>query len=787
MKPVRAYLRRILMAAVILVLAAGAIAPLLNANRFRGQIHSALETALSRRVTIGKVRFNVFTGPGFTVKDVLIEEAPGMGIEPFAHVESLQARIRLASLWTGHLSFSTLKLVEPSVNFVKSGDGPWNIQPWLNRAAANASIPRGEAPEIQIRDGRLNFKFGNTKSVFYVSNADLDAYPNANGDLVVRFTGEPARTDHAAQGLGRLVARGVVRSISAGEDQLSLSVQLERTAIQELARLFNLEDAGVRGFVASNLKLDGPLSHIAASGNLRIEDIHRWDLMPNKGEGWTLDYTGFVNVPGQQVEIETRPGDAQGTPVNGKFQASNYLTAPRWKASLSLHDLPVAGLLDTARHMGAPFPVGAALNASLNGEIAYAPPDGIRGDLVLNHASFQFPQGGATEFDGAPLAIANNQIHFGPVDIRAADHRTASVEVRYALNRRALTLNLGTDQMGIAHTRDLIARLLGASAIPFLEQCRDGTWKGSLAFEQQEENRAGTWTGAFDLTAAELDVAGLASPVRIASAAVQMLPDQIVLTRLRARASPLAFEGEYRHFMEGKRPDRFRFWFPEMQLVEVEKQLRPTLARDAGLFAMALRLGRSRVPDWLKERNLDGVIQTKSLRAGDGSFGAARARVVWNGTSIHVSGIESMLDEMAGAGKLDVDLSAASPQYRLAGTLRGIDYRDGKLDLEGALETAGVGLALAANAKAEGVFSGLGFDLGPDAQMDEISGDYRLEMASAGPRLSLGKVQLTQGGNSYHGQGSIQADGHLVLDVVGAGKPVRFTGMLLPLHPPPAP
>ena len=96
-------------------------------------------------------------------------------------------------------------------------------------------------------------------------------------------------------------------------------------------------------------------------------------------------------------------------------------------------------------------------------------------------------------------------------------------------------------------------------------------------------------------------------------------------------------------------------------------------------------------------------------------------------------------------------------------------------------------MALLANAKAEGTFSGLGIELGPEAQMDEISGDYRLEAAAPVLRLSLTKVLLTQGGNSYHGQGQSQPDGRLVLDLVSGGKPVRITGMLLPLHPPPAP
>ena len=176
---------RILVGFVLTALIAGAVAPLLNANRFRSEIHSALESALNRRVTIGKVHFNVFTGPGFSVDDVLIEDGPGMGIEPFAHVESLQARIRLASLWTGHLAFSKLRLVEPSVNFVKPDRGRGTSSPgWRGQ---HRTPPHASPPDIEISDGRLNFKFGNTKSVFYVSDADLTIYPSPDGDVIIRF------------------------------------------------------------------------------------------------------------------------------------------------------------------------------------------------------------------------------------------------------------------------------------------------------------------------------------------------------------------------------------------------------------------------------------------------------------------------------------------------------------------------------------------------------------------------------------------------------------------------
>ena len=90
--------------------------------------------------------------------------------------------------------------------------GPWNIQPLLDRHSADRRLATHSVPDIQIRGGRIDFKFGDTKSVFYISDADVDVYPNENGEVVIRFSGAPARTDQASQSFGELTARGLLQS-----------------------------------------------------------------------------------------------------------------------------------------------------------------------------------------------------------------------------------------------------------------------------------------------------------------------------------------------------------------------------------------------------------------------------------------------------------------------------------------------------------------------------------------------------------------------------------------------
>ena len=114
-------------------------AVLLGAERYRPRIQAALEATIHRHVEIEKVHLNLFTGPGFTLDNVLIADTQAAGIEPFAHVNRLQARVKLSSLLGGRLAFSNLELSEPTVNLVRPEDAPWNVSPALSERALSAS------------------------------------------------------------------------------------------------------------------------------------------------------------------------------------------------------------------------------------------------------------------------------------------------------------------------------------------------------------------------------------------------------------------------------------------------------------------------------------------------------------------------------------------------------------------------------------------------------------------------------------------------------------------------
>ena len=153
-------------AALALLLVFGLAAPYLSADRYGERLRGSLERSLGRRVELGGVHFSLFKGPGFTVDSVTIHEDPSIGNEPVAYMRwpgSLEVAPRFWSLLGGRFVIASISLDGASINLAKSGPasewGRWNFASFVNRSVLSA------APAIHVRRSRINFKFGDAKSV----------------------------------------------------------------------------------------------------------------------------------------------------------------------------------------------------------------------------------------------------------------------------------------------------------------------------------------------------------------------------------------------------------------------------------------------------------------------------------------------------------------------------------------------------------------------------------------------------------------------------------------------
>ncbi len=777
---------RTLLAVALAILILGLLAPYLNADGFRERIREALQTALNRKVEVGEVHFSLFAGPGFSVNDVLIGDESDAGLEPFAHVTTLQARIHPRTFLTGRLSFSKLRLVEPSVNLVKTAAGPWNIQAFFQRAADSKDhSPHASFPDIQIVNGRIDFKFGLLKSVFYINDADVDIYPNSSGDLVVSFSGEPARTDRGAQGFGRFSARGLLHNTGGMEDRLEMAMQLQRSALSELAGLFDGRDFGVHGHIASTATLTGPLSHITITGSFNVSDVHRWDLMPAQGEGWTLNYRGVLDVHAQKLDLETTAAPEEKIPVALKFKATDFISAPKWAASMILHDLPAASLVETSRHLGAALPDNVQVDGKVNGAIGVSNPGGLQGELALTNASFKFPDAGAAQIASAEVVVADRKVSVHPTELTLDSGHTALIEANYDIDKSEFSMQLETKLLSSADLTSGPGRLVDAASIPVLGDCRQGVWDGEVRYEKQAAT-PGQWSGVFTVQNTQLDLPGIASPLRIMAAAIEVDEGKVQVKNLRGRLGPVGVQVDYRFDPAGG-PQIMRLTASEVDLGELERLMMPTLHRKLGFLAN-LSLRRAPFPEWLKNRDIEGTVNIRKLVLDADPVCAFKAHLSWTGTQARLTNSSCTQNEMEATGRIAINLAGAAPQYHVSGQVEGLDYHEGTLDFDGQFDTAGTGTDVLLNALSQGSFTGHDIRLSADTSLAEISGAYQLSAAISGPRLALTKIQASDGTDTFTGQGASISDGRIVLDLTTAAKrQVKLTGSLFPLHTIPVP
>ncbi|MGA2737353.1 MAG: hypothetical protein ABSG65_07860 [Bryobacteraceae bacterium] len=767
--------------AVAVLLAAGIAAPYLSGDRFAPRIRAALETALGRKVELGAIHFSLFAGPGFSVENVVIHESPALGIEPIAYVGSLEAVPRLMSVFNGHLEFASIRLDDASINVAKTGGpsepGRWNFEPLLNRSVIRA------IPEVHVRSGRINFKFGDTKSVFYLTNTDLDIAPPSHGAGAwnVEFTGEPARTDKPAHGFGEFIARG--RWTQTGAGRLDLDVRLEKSEISEIMALLHGFDAGIHGTVAGRMHLAGPLDDIRISGNMDIEGVHRWDRMPPYGQSWPLRLAGRLNVPAQIVEMESSTAGGETLPLAVRFRCTDYLSQPHWGVSLNWNRFPAGPVLDLSRHMGADLPPKLNMTGSLDGVLGYAGQGSLQGVLDFHDAWIAMPDSPPIGSPQARLIFDRGHAKLAPVTVRTVQDETAQLEADYDWKAQSLNLTISTDSMRVESLRAQAA----LAAIPWLEQVSSGTWKGQLNYQiaaaapGSHANAKHGWTGAIDLHDAIFPLPGMAEPLAVESAAAHIDGARVTLDRIQARIGKIALEGDYRYEPQTARPHRLHVRFPDADAAELERLLMPTL-RHSGLIARALSLGRTTLPEWLAERHVDATVQIGVLHLGGADVGALQTHLLWDAGKAEFTDIRASLDGGRVTGVLTVALRGNLPTYRLQAHARSVDWKSGKVDADSVLESSGTGEELLARLHSTGAFVARELEIDALPDLESVSGAYDMVWVRTAPILRFTDLLLVSGDDTYTGQGATQADGRLLFQLTSGSKEMHMSGTLAELR-----
>ena len=609
---------------LFLLAAAAVAAPYFGADGFAATIQQELERTLGRKVEIhGESHFRLLPRPGFSVADVVIHEDPKIGVEQFAYVPVLHVDVGASSIWRWRIEFASLRLDSPSINLMKAADGRWNVQSLAERARREAV---GSLPGIEVSEGRLNFKLGDLKSVYYLAETDLSVEASSAQRLSLRFSGVPARTDRPAHGFGRLSGRGSIALPEHGPGRLELSLALERTAAAEILTLVQGRGAGLGGFVRSQARLVGGWSNIEISGRMELDDFERWGWLFPGNSGWGLDYKGALDLENQTLEIETRAPEraAAALPLSVRLRATRLSADTRWGALITLRGVPLDSLRSLAEETGSEIPAGLPLQGTLTGALGYSPAGGFRGKVAVADASVTLPDLPPLRLEDLTVVADGSEMSLGPATLRVGDAHSARLEARFQAGSPAMDVRLVSSGIELAHLQAGWSRFTGSELPPLLSVARGGIVKGSLHFQRTGDDHPPLWTGDLDLSDVEVNVAGLAHPVRIGKAALRMKGADTSLSVSAGSiaagavaADPISFTATHVRPAAERRPHQLRIEIPSLTAGDLERTLGPALRRNQGFLARTLRLGTAPVPEWLRARNLVAAVRVGTFEIGD--------------------------------------------------------------------------------------------------------------------------------------------------------------------------
>lgn len=690
---------------VAAVLIAIVVPPFISVGFFKKQIQSTMSRALDRQVTIGRTAVRVFP-PGFVLENVVISDDPTFSAEPMIRADEVSASLRLTSLWRGRLEIAKLSLKYPSMNLVRAPDGRWNVAALLQRTSQTTAAPtaknRPEArprfPYIESDTGRINFKFGNEKKAFALTESDFAFWQESDNEWRIRLKARPVRTDMNLGDTGefKLNAR-FQRAHLMSRTPLEVTASWQRTQLGQVTSLLYGRDRGWRGDVDATLTLAGTPDQLTVTSDARVENFRRFDIFATDPFRLNVHCTGHYSVSNRTVsQSECQlPTDGEGMitlrgAFNGVMRNSGY------DLSLAADKVPAQQLVSFLRHTKKNVPEDLAATGEVQAAFSGKKQNGSPSD---------WQGGGSTQGVVLTSRMLDKEITLGnvafalarpesPVNRRGGQRAqpVAIFRVPPRLNVEPFAISLGGEVPANASatfsTVDYALNLRGDADVPRVMQIARAF--GITVPEAATEGKArldvtvaGQWsglqaprpTGIIQLRGMSAEIKGLNEPLQIAGADLRLDPDGIRFENLSASFAgiPMNLLGTVslpRHCVTPEEcPVSFDLRADQISLRTLNKLINPVVKRPWYQI-----LAPSQRPTPLLTRvNAQGHLTAAKFMAGN------LAATKFTSTVSLVNGLLSLNDASADVlgghhtGQYHLDFSGPRPLYSGHGNLTGVN------------------------------------------------------------------------------------------------------------------
>jgi hypothetical protein len=670
-----------------------------GAQWLRAHIVNSVSSALGRQVEIESVRLRLFPQPGFDLKNFIVHDDPAFSAEPMLRAQEVAASLRLTSLLRGRLEIARLDLTEPSLNLVRDRAGHWNLENLLERAARLPIAPTSKVksevrpgfPYIEADSGRINFKLGQEKKPYALTQADFALWQASENQWGMRLKAQPVRTDFNLGDTGVLRVSGSwQRAESLHRTPLNFSLQWDHAQLGQVSTLIHGTDQGWRGGVQLAATLSGTPADLNLKADASVQDFRRYDIPGGGNLLLAGECTGHYSTENHLLSRV-----ACVAPVgSGAMTLGGEISFPgprRWRLELAAQEVSIEDLVLLARHAKKDIPndlnargrVSARFEAHRDSEETAAVWEGsgettgfqlgsnlTKLQLAPERIPFAVVPGGhlpgsRQRSPGKTVPVlAETHLEIGPLNLALG--RPSPATLRGWLSRSGYSFWL----QGDAELRPLLqlARILG---LPASQPAAEGLAKVDFQI-------AGNWagfaapnvTGTAQLRSLRAELRGVNASLEIASANLLLSQEETAVRSLVASLGGTAWTGSLgmpRHCAAyGACLVRFDLHADE-------------LATDRLHQLFSLRPGTRPWYRWLSPAGQPSPSPLSRLRAA-GRLTASRllihqlvgiraaADVELQGGKLRLSDLRAEVLGGKHMGEWTVDFAATPPQYKGSGT-----------------------------------------------------------------------------------------------------------------------
>ncbi len=777
-------------------------------RQLRYRIAGSIGSALARKVALDNVRIRLLPRPGFDLEGLVIYDDPAFSAEPMMRAQDVSAAIRFRSLLRGRLEIATLSATEPSINLVRNDHGRWNLASLLERSAHIPAAPTGKPaserrpafPYLEATHARINFKIGQAKKSWALTDADVALWQESENSWGARMTAQPVRTDF------NLTDTGVVqlnatwqRASTLSDTPVQVAVQWQKGQLGQITKLFSGRDRGWRGGVSFEANLSGTPKALLVRSQLSIEDFRRYDIMSSGSVRLSTACAGHYST-----QNSTLKNLSCESPVDGGFVRLNgnlglITSPPSYDLTLTADKVPLPSLLQVLRHAKKGLPADLAANGRLDAEIHVVRAESAAAQLTGEGAATDVrlsSNAGKDEitFGDVPLAVSNADekkgsgkagskqtdaepvaahLQIGPFSLAMGASTAASAAGWLSASGYRFSLRGDTEVKNLyrlANTLGLSGFRPVADGSARVDVGVSGAWQGFAAPEAE---------GTAQLRDVRTGMRGLNLPIEIAFAILKVDPETVSLEKLAAQIGDTHWSGAVRAPRRCA-PEGCVFQFDlgadELTSGGLAEWFTPRPAKRPWYRILTSSEQQGKSP--LLAMRARGHLRINRLSLKDVDASQIVAQVDLDRGKIALTGVRGQVFQGTHQGDWVIDVSAMPPHYQAKGRLQNISmalmsaamddaWATGIADSEFDLTTSGVNFSDML-ASAEGA---LQFTVrnGTLARL-ELPDAFPVHLFAANVKIKNGIWKLSTGKLESH-------DG--IYQVSGAASPVSGLNLIL--------